>query len=411
MNDGRDPQELVAALRTGELSVVEVVRERLDLLHRSDEQTHAVAWFEDDLVLRDARRLDEIHRTAGPVGPLHGLPVTVKDWIDVAGFPCTAGQPDSSRRPDRDATVVARLRAAGAVVVAKSVVWGPNGDAERVRHPVDPARTPGGSSTGESVLVATGASVLGIGSDSGGSIRLPAAWCGVLGHKPTSGLVPTTGHYPRVGAMSDGRTQIGPLCADAALARLALDVIAGPDGHDGGVAPVRLDDVSVDLGAPLRFAVLTEEGPWTCASAIRDGVERAAALLESAGHERVPWHAEWLVPARDITERYWTRSALSGAEVEQQLVDWDRYRSRYLRAAADIPLLLTPTTREVAPTARDIVGDDFVFTLPASLTGSPALTVPVDSGGSLPAAVQLVGRPWQDRMILGMGQVLAAELS
>src|SRR4051812_17962601 len=196
--------ELLDRLAAGSVSAADAVAERLDALHRGHARTGAVAWFDDDRVLAEAVRLDRALAGGGPVGPLHGLPVTVKDWIDVAGFPCAGDIGRTDRRPERDATVVRRLRAAGAVVVAKTRAW------DGVRHPLDPARTVGGSSSGEAAAVAAGASVLGLGSDSGGSVRLPAAWAGVYGLKPTAGRVPATGHFPWIGALSDGRTQIGP---------------------------------------------------------------------------------------------------------------------------------------------------------------------------------------------------------
>jgi amidase len=265
-----------------------------------------------------------------------------------------------------------------------------------VRHPHDPLRTPGGSSTGEAVVVASGASPLGIGSDSGGSVRLPAAWCGVFGFKPTAGRVPTTGHYPRVGGRSDGRTQIGPLARELAMIELVLPLIAGPDGRDAGVAPVPY----APTGPATTFAVLTAEGEIT-ADALTAAAERAADALEHAGVRRVEWTGPWLADALDVTQRYWNRSGLSGADADRQLRDWDRFCFRYLAAAADVDLLLTPTVRTPAPAHRPVVGDDFVFTLPASLTGSPAISVPVDGGSpGMPLSVQLVGRPWEDARVL-----------
>ena len=308
------------------------------------------------------------------------------------------------RRPERDATVVARLRRAGAVVVAKTAAWGPADGDGRVRHPHDPSRTPGGSSTGEAVVVAAGASPLGIGSDSGGSIRLPAAWCGVFGFKPTAGLVPTTGHYPRVGARADGRTQIGPLVQDLAMIELVLPLIAGPDDRDAGVAPV-------PRATPRRaasFAVITAEGSITADDALTTAAERAAAVLDAAGMRRVAWTGPWLADALDVTQRYWNRSRVSGADADRQLRDWDRFCSRYLAAAADVDLLLTPTVCVPAPAHRPVVGDDFVFTLPASLTGSPAISVPVDGGApGAPLSVQLVGRPWEDAQVLAAARLIA----
>jgi len=281
-----------------------------------------------------------------------------------------------------------------------------------VRHPVDPARTPGGSSTGESVVVAAGASWLGLGSDSGGSVRLPAAWCGVLGLKPTAGLVPTTGHYPRVGERSDGRTQLGLLATDAALLRVALLTIAGPDGLDPGVPPVAFPPPGQQPARPveqLRVAVLAPDDAWPCAPAIAAAVDAAAARLDAAGVRRVPWTGPPLAEARAITQGYWDRWSLTGAEVAGQLWDWDRYRRRWLAASRDVDVLLSPVTAIPAPVDRPVEGDDYAYTLPASLSGAPALTVPMGvDGDGLPVAVQLTGAHWCDLGLLALAPMLSA---
>jgi amidase len=343
-------------------------------------------------------------------GPLHGLPVTVKDWIDIEGFPCSGESVEHrGRRPAVDATVVARVRQAGAVVVAKTKAWGPSSGEGLVRHPLDLAQSPGGSSTGEAVVVASGASPLGIGSDSGGSIRLPAAWCGVYGLKPTAGRVPTTGHFRRVGALSDGWNQIGPLARSVDDLERVLAVIAGPDWRDAGLAPVPLPPADPAELPGARFAVVTGEAGWGPTAELAEAVERAAVALVTAGLTRTAWRAPWLDEALDITQRYWARARLSGEEAARQLWDWDRFRRHYLEAAEQVDLLLTPSTLTVAPPHRQIVGDDFIFTLPASLTGSPAITVPVghDREG-LPLAVQLVGRPWEDHRVLAAARLITA---
>jgi len=386
-------------------------------LHALDERTHAVEWFEDDRVRADAARLD-----AAPViaGQFHGVPVTVKDWIDVEGFPCAGGTPvHRDRRPTEDATVVARLRAAGAVVVGKTRPWdGWDPDGPPVTHPVDAARVPGGSSSGDAVVTAAGAAPLGIGSDSGGSVRLPAAWCGVFGLRPTTGRLPGTGHFPRFGDRSDGRTTIGFLGSDLALVEHALRATAGPDGLDGAVPPVPLaPSADVDLGA-LRVALLPPDPDWPVSGAVAGACEHAVGMLVDAGMTRVEWTWPWLAETRAITLGYWQRTIRSGADASQQLWDWDRFRRRYLAAAADVDVLLSPVAADVAPlrTAMDArrgedgqvdLSEDFVFTLPASLTGSPALSVPmgVDAVG-LPLAVQLIARPWEDAHVLAAARAL-----
>ena len=123
---------------------------------------------------------------------------------------------------------------------------------------------------------------------------------------------------------------------------------------------------------------------------------------------RTEWSAPWLVDALDITERYWNRRLSSGADAEQQLWDWDRFRRSFMQAAEHIDFLLTPTVVDVAPLHRPIIGSDFVFTLPASLTGSPAIAIPVglDSTG-LPLSVQVIGRPWEDQRLLAAARLVS----
>ncbi|MGI5131519.1 amidase [Pseudonocardia sp. CA-107938] len=396
--------ELLGRLRRGEETAEQAVAERLALVRAAHERTGAVAFFEDERALSDARALDRAFAGTGPVGPLHGLPITVKDWIDVEGFPCAGETDDRERRPVRDAAAVARLRAAGAVVVAKTKPWGD------VAHPGDPTRSVGGSSSGEAALVAAGASVLGIGSDSGGSIRLPASWAGVWGLRPTAGRVPTTGHYPRVGLRSDGRTQIGPLADSVDAVELALAVLAGPDGRDPAAAPVPLlSSTTVELQG-RRIAVI----PGGAVPVVEAAVRRAGAALVAAGAVEVEWTFDWLPPAWDVTRRYWARAGgepgLTGADVMRELEDWDHYVHRYLRATADVDLIVTPATPDTAPLRSEPVeGERFLHLLPASLVGAPALAVPAgaDAAG-LPIGVQIVGRLWEDHVVLAAGRTVGA---
>jgi amidase len=308
------------------------------------------------------------------------------------------------------------------VVCAKTSPWNSETPtATTVQHPLDPGRWPGGSSSGDAVVTAAGAVRLGVGSDSGGSVRVPAAWCGVFGLKPTTGRVPGTGHFPRVGARSDGRTTIGFLSPDLALIETALAAVAGPDGIDGGVppVPVRARPESV---AGLRVAVLPADPAFATAPAITAAVADAADRLVGAGMIRTEWSWPWLAASLDVTARSWRRTMLTGAEVAQQLWDWDRFRRRSL--AVDVDILVSPVVADVAPLrsaverrARPdglpIHTDDFVFALPASLTGSPAISVPAgtDTATGMPLAVQLIGRPWDDALVLAAAAVVAAAVA
>ena len=358
-------------------------------------RTACVADRDDDAVLAAA--------AAVPPGLLSGEPVTVKDWIDVVGFRCSGGSvAHIDRRPGEDATAVARLRAAGAVVVAKTAV---QVDSERfgpVRNPHDPARSPGGSSSGEGAAVGGGAVRLGIGSDSGGSIRVPAAWCGVVGMKPSAGLVPTTGHFPRLGERSDGRTVIGPLAATVDLAWLAVRTMAGPDGADGGVAPVALGDPDgVDVTS-LRIAVGSPGGAEVAAP-VSAALAQAGDVLRGTGAVVRGSPPDWLGEARRITEAHWSRARRTGEQVERELFDWDRFRRRVLLETSDVDVVVTPTVPEMAPLHREMRTEDYVFCLPASLTGAPAVTVPVGDG-----AVQVIASRWSDHVAVAVARVLEA---
>ena len=218
----------------------------------------------------------------------HGRTITVKDWIDVEGFACEGEAVQrSGRRPTNDATTVARLRALGAIVIAKTQPQAFHAVHGTCLHPIDPARNPGGSSSGEAVLIGSGATSLGLGSDSGGSIRLPAAWCGAFGFKPSFGLVPNTGHWPRVGARHDGRTVIGPISTRLADVWPTLEAICGPDGSDPDCAPVRLGTPASVRMEGLRVAVVEANTTWPVDRATRDALGRALnALQETRGDAR-----------------------------------------------------------------------------------------------------------------------------
>src|SRR5205814_2153619 len=208
----------------------------------------------------------------------------------------------------------------GAIVGATTAAGDHNELYGVTRNPYDHAGSPGASSSGEAALVAAAASPLGIGSDSGGSIRLPAAWCGITGLKPTAGRVPNTGHFPRVGALHDGRTQIGPLARRVDDVALALAVIAGCDGFDPGLVGVPLGSpVDIDVSR-LRIASFTHDGPGQPTAAIAREVEHAVEALVNAGativEHGVPPH---LAEAFDITLRYWRRRELSGPDADDLL--------------------------------------------------------------------------------------------
>ena len=296
------------------------------------------------------------------------------------------------------------VRAAGAVVIAITTALADSPAHGRTVNPRDPTRAPGGSSSGAAAVVAAGASPLALGSDSGGSIRLPAAWCGVCGLKPSFGRVPLTGHFPRLGSLSDARTVIGPLAGSVGDLALVLRLIAGPDGLDGGTLPVPLEDLATVDVSRLRIG--------TMHGGDADEVQTSLAALRAVGatvvDEPIPDVRD---EALEITRRYWTRARRDGRANEQLLWDWDRFQRRMLRCMAPLDALLVPATTEPAPTWRESIDTDYVWQLPWSLTGSPAVVLPVARAGDLPVAVQIVALRWNDHVVLAVAQCIESAVS
>jgi amidase len=241
--------EQARMIREKQISCAELLDTHLARIEALNPQLHAIVQLDADGARAAASAADDAIARGDAIGPLHGLPFTAKDWLETEGLICAAGfEERRSYVPRRDATVVARMRAAGAILLGKTKC----GDGEdvypRPNNPYDASRTPGGSSSGDAIAVATGMTPIGLGSDSGGSLRLPAAWCGVATIKPTTGRVPNTGHFPRIGDMCDPRTAIGPMARSAADLHGVLRVISGVDWRDAGVVPMPPGDPGdVDL--------------------------------------------------------------------------------------------------------------------------------------------------------------------
>ncbi|MEN9933520.1 MAG: hypothetical protein RLZZ387_99 [Chloroflexota bacterium] len=417
--------ELARRIRERAVSSEEVVRAHLAQIARVNPQLNAVVLLAADEALAAAREADAALAQGRQHGPLHGVPITVKDWIDVAGLRCTGGDPQHRDRvPASDATAVARMRAAGAIVLGKTNVMIENEVYGRTNNPYHLEYSPTGSSSGEAAIIAAGGSPLGLGSDSGGSIRQPAHACGVAGLKPTSGRVPLTGHFPFISAMNDPRTVIGPLARFVEDLALALAVIAGPDGLDPSAHPAPLGDWrGVDLGA-LRVAWYTHHAE------AEPTAETAATCREAAGvlagrcarvDEALPPRVE---EAYDLTRRYWRRPEsasadewvadgpvhLSSEEVERHLFEWDRFRRTMLGFMAGYDVILTPAAeRPATPHGTDAGG--IPYTLPYSLTGWPCAVVRAGtSPDGLPIAVQVVARPWREDVALAVAAALESAL-
>ena len=416
---------LARRIRGREISSEEVIQAHLRRIELINPRLNAIVQLAGEQALKDARVADAAFAQRQDLGALHGVPFTVKDWIDVAGLPCTGGDPVfRARVPAEDATVVARMRQAGAIVLGKTNVMVENPVYGRTNNPYNLAYSPTGSSSGEAALIAAGGSPLGLGSDSGGSIRQPAHACGIAGLKPTTGRIPLTGHFPFISAMNDPRTTIGPLARFVEDLALVLPILSGMDWKDPSVIPMPLGDWrSVDI-QKLRVAYYTHHAEAEPTPETVETCRRAAYVLErmvARVEEALPPRIE---EASYITRQYWQRpestsadewvtteeARLGSMEVEQHLFNWDRFRRALIGFMAQYDVILTPAAERPA-TIHGTDGGRIPYTLPYSLTGWPCAVVRAgrDPNG-LPIGVQVVSRPWQDDIALAVAQAIERSL-
>jgi amidase len=410
---------LARRIAAREVSAREVVEAHLARIEAVNPRVNAVVALDAERALAAAAAADGARE---PLGPLHGVPFTVKDTLAAAGLPMTMGAAERAGVvAEADATVVARMRAAGAILLGKTNCPPYGGGIEtdnpvhgRTSNPHDLARTPGGSSGGEAAIVAAGGSPCGLGTDSGASVRLPAHFCGLAALKPSAGLVPLTGVLDDEGALGtlgDPRTQVGPLARSAEDVALLLRVVAGPDGRDGGVAPVPLGDPAAVALAGLRVAVQTGNGLDAPTAETVAAVEAAADALKAAGAAVVP--ARHPGGGHELTIEVWRSYGEGG--VWPLLRRWDAFRMRMLEWADDFDLLVCPVfpgpAREHGGMNVQGERDPTSWTTPHSLTGWPAATVRAGSSPEgLPIGVQLVARPWRDDVALAAAARVEREL-
>ena len=435
---------LARFIRTKLVSSVAVVDAHLSRLESVNPKLNAVVQLHADAARQQAREADEVVSRGEGVGLLHGVPITLKDSLDTAGIISTWGTMGRSDfTPKRDATVVARLRAAGAIILGKTntpefTLAGitDNDVYGRTNNPYDVERSPAGSSGGAGAILAAGGSALDLGSDTGGSIRLPSHYCGVAGIKPTSGRVPRTGHAISfdVGAL-DAFTQIGPMARHVEDLILTLSIIAGPDGHDPAVVPAPLGDPQDVSVRDLRVAFYTDNGIKSPSPDTVNTVRSAASVLSAHGAsvtedrpqgvseaERL-WRSLYLADGgawirRLIyaagTERMssalgWMQTAMpvSLTEFTQELARWNIYRSEMLAFLEQYDVVLCPVSATPATRHDDPDGPDFTYTFAHNLTGWPGAVVRCGtSTEGLPIGVQIVARPWREDVALAVAQYL-----
>lgn len=273
------------------MSSLELIQLHLARISRFNSQLNAIVTLDDSGAKQRARQVDEA-RAGGSSDPLLGLPLTIKDSIDVYGLPTTGGVPSrAGHLAVRDAPVVSRLRRAGGVIVGKTNVAYMTGDWQtdnplfgRTNNPWDATRTPGGSTGGGAAAVAAGMSPLEWGSDIGGSIRIPAAFCGVYGHRPSETLIPRSGQFPGSPLPNQAAVLnvIGPLARSAADLELALQVTAGADA-DEEPWTIRLPPARAERLAKFRVAVLPSLSWQPVGASVLEAMERVVSAVRTAG--------------------------------------------------------------------------------------------------------------------------------
>ena len=443
----RSASQMARLVRAGEVSVVELVEAHLERIAEINPQLNAVVTLCAARAQREAAAADAAVARGDQLGPLHGVPFTLKDSHDTEGVVSTGGT--LGRRdhvPDADSTVAARLRAAGAILLGKTscpeLTQAANGNAMHppANNPYNLSRTPGGSSGACAAIVAAAGSPLDFGSDTGGSIRAPAHYCGIAALKPTSGRVPRSGHIIPwgLGAM-DGLTQIGPMARFVEDLALTLPIISGPDGVDPAIAPVPLGDpADVELGA-LRIAWYPQaDGHAPTDTAVQRAVAAAADALRNITRLVVQDCPPMLADYFDLRERVdgaddfnWLRRLLARhgttelspqlrglwreakpstlADFTLALEEQDRFRSGMLQWMRSYDVVLAPAAVSAARPHEwePPEGVRANYTGAYNLAGWPGVVVRCGTAtDGMPIGVQVLAAPWREDIALAVAAAL-----
>ncbi len=451
--------EMAESIRAKKISPVELVDAHLARIQQLNPKLNA-------FVTEDGERAHDQAKLAGSAiysstksssrGPLHGVPISMKSSLDVAGLPCECGSVlRKGNRPAEDAPLVKRLRAAGTIILGNTnvpeflmayetdnLLYG------RTNNPWDLSRTSGGSSGGESAAIAAGCSAGGVGSDGGGSIRIPAHYTGICGLKPTPGRIPSTGHFPASTGPFAQLGVVGPMARTVRDVGKLFEVMAGPDPGDPASAPVPLRRWSEQETRKLRVAYFVDDEATPVTPETAAAVRAAADALRSRGFHVVEWRPlnldrVWqlwwnlfgragqmsFAPTIDgreaelspILRAFRAKVAESPPLTAQDLLDTllarDVLRGKLLARMEEFPILLCPVCaipafrhgeREWMVQGRQV---EYLKAMSYSqwfnLFGNPAAVVPVGcSAEGLPIGVQVVGRPWEDEAVLAVAAII-----
>lgn len=445
-----DPADLTiaeaqVALRSGKLTAAELVEAVLTRAHRTEPALHAYVKLTGDAARSTAERLDDSARGGLFHGPLHGIPVGIKDIFDVAGLPtrCNSKSRARVKAATEDATSVAMLRRAGAVIVGKTVTqeFAAGVVSHPARNPWNPAHIPGGSSGGSAAAVSIGSATAAMGSDTGGSIRIPAAVCGTVGLKPTFGVLSTKGVFP----LSWSLDTVGPLTRSSEDAYTVYSALAGI-GFEGRLVPAELSGVRIGVSQPHFFerlqpgvygavrqaiALIASSGagivdaPWSDAKAARaTGFIINRAETEVVHREGVRKNPKGYGPT--LVERVKATSLMPAGGYIRALQARGVVRTSIEQVFLDhgLDVMISPASPATALPADDLFADygdgerepvALAYTrmsMPFNVTGQPVLVIPcgLDEAG-LPVGLQIAGRPYDEKRLCQIGMAIEALLA
>ena len=445
--------EIAVAILSKRISPAEIVEAHLKRIAALQPKLNAFVHLDGEAARRQARAAEAAVMRNAPLGPLHGIPLTVKSCIDVAGWPCPAGSLlRKDYVPEQDAPLVARWKAAGAILLGNTntpeflmAYETDNLLTGKTCNPWDLSRSSGGSSGGEASAIAAGCSMGGVGSDGGGSIRIPAHFCGICGLKPTPGRVPITGHFPPGAGAFSWIGVAGPMARTIADVRLLFEVLAGPDPGDALSAPVPLRFHPETSFRDVRIGILESDALGTATPETRAAVLCAAEFLRAQGFLVAPFQLAGLDRALELWWFFFGpvvghlfRQAIAGHEdkISPMLREYlsyatskspisldqfleacaqrDLLRAAILRQMQDVSILLSPVS--LAPAFRHGDGnyrpgtgyrDNMRFSQWLNLAGFPGVSVPVGlSHEGLPIGVQVIARPYEDELALAVAEAL-----
>ncbi len=440
-------------IRRREFSAVELVQSHFSRIERLQPQLNAFVQLREKAALKEAEQADKVlaHPNAN-LGPLHGVPFSIKSSIDVAGMRCEAGTKlREGHIATQDAPLVARLRNAGAIILGTTntaellMAWETDNLLYgRTNNPWDLSRTPGGSSGGEAAAIASGCSAGGVGSDGGGSIRVPAHFCGICGLKPTPGRIPATGHFPSSLGPFALTGVVGPMARTIADLKILFAVMQGPDAGDPSAAPVPLRWLNDEELRNMRVGYFEDDGRTPVTAETHAAVRRAVEGLQSANFQIEAFCPYGLEAAGQLWWQFFgitggmlLRAFIGGREADvgpilkefsewvaaekrhtaQSLLDmWmqrDEIRIQVLRQMEDRRVLICPVAaipafrhgeRSWTIDGREVKYlDAWSYSEWFNLLGFPAAIVPIgQSHEGLPIGVQIVGRPWEEEIVLGV---------